>query len=193
VKQLLVLAAVVSVLGASEARAQERGGVRVGVNAATVSTDDSDFDPKVRTGLVVGVFGVVPVNDVFAFQPEALFSQQGAKIEDGSETGTAKIDYFQVPLLARVRLGKNSPAHLLVGPSFGFRTKAEVEVGGETQDIKEDIKKTDVGLVTGVAVNAGPAVVDARYTWGLTNINNDSSDPGKIKNRVFSFSVGLRF
>lgn len=191
-KQLFVLAALVGILGASEAQAQERGGVRIGVNAATLSTDDSDFNPKVRTGLVVGLFGVVPVTDRFAFQPEVLFSQQGAKVEDGGETGTVKIDTLLIPILARVRAWQNAPLHVLVGPSFGFRTKAEVEVDGSTEDIKEDIKKTDVGLVTGVAVNAGPAVVDARYTWGLTNID-DSSDPGKVKNRVFSFSVGLRF
>jgi len=192
VKQLFVVAALVGILGVSDARAQERGGVRIGVNAATVSTDDSDFNPKIRTGLVVGLFGVVPATDMFAFQPEVLFSQQGAKVEDGGETGTVKIDSLLIPILARVRLWRNSPAHLLVGPSFGFRTKAEVEVGDETEDIKDDIKKTDVGLVTGVAVNAGPAVFDARYTWGLSNIDN-SSDPGKVKNRVFSFSAGVRF
>jgi hypothetical protein len=192
VKQLLVVLAVVGVLGVTEARAQDRGGVRVGINAATLSVDEEGFDPKVRTGLVVGLFGVVPVNDLFAFQPEVLFSQQGAKVEDGSDEGKIKLDFLQVPLLARFKLGSNSPAHLLVGPSFGFRTKAEVESNGETEDIKDDVERMDVGLVTGVAVNAGPAVVDARYTWGLRNLDK-SDDPGNVKSRVFSVSVGIRF
>jgi hypothetical protein len=192
VKQLFVVLTIVGVLGVTEARAQDRGGVRVGVNAATLAIDEEDFDPKVRMGLVVGLFGVVPVNSTLAFQPEVLFSQQGAKVEEGSDEGKIKLDFLQVPLLARVKLGSNSPAHLLVGPSFGFRTKAEVESNGETEDIKDEVESMDVGLVTGVAVNAGPAVVDARYTWGLRNLDK-SVDPGKVKNRVFSFSVGLRF
>ena len=191
-KQLLVLTALVSVLGATEARAQDRGGVRFGYNAATLSTDEEGFDPKVRSGLVVGLFGVVPVNAAFAVQPEFLFSQQGAKVEDGSDKATLKIDYVQVPVLGRIRLGANSPAFLLVGPSFGFRTRAESEFNGETQSFKEDVKGNDVGLVTGISVYSGMFVIDGRYTWGLMNID-DSGDVGNTKNRVFSVSAGIRF
>jgi hypothetical protein len=195
VKHLFVWAAVIGVLGAgaTKAQAQDRGGVRIGVNFATLSTDDDqDFNPKTRTGLVVGLYGVVPVNDIFAFQPEVLFSQQGAKAEDGGEEATLKLDYVQIPALARIRLGRTSPAFLLVGPTFGFNTRAESEFNGETEDFKDEVKGNDVGLVTGIAINAGPAVVDARYTWGLMNID-DSTNPGDVKNKVFSLSFGLRF
>lgn len=191
-KHLFVLAALVGVLGATTAQAQDRGGVRVGANFATLSTDEEGFDPKTRTGLVVGLYGVVPVNDIFSFQPEVLFSQQGAKVEDGSDEATVKLDYVQIPALARIRLGRTSPAFLLVGPTFGFNTSAKTEFNGESQDFKDEVKGSDVGLVTGVAINAGLAVVDARYTWGLMNID-DSTDPGNIKNRFFSISVGFRF
>lgn len=195
-KQLFVVLAVVGVLGATEARAQDRGGVRIGLNLANLSGNDSaDLDnTKVRTGIVAGLFGVVPVNDHFAFQPEVLFSQQGAKVEEGSDEGTIKLDFIQIPLLARIRLGMNpsSPVHALVGPSFGFRTKAEVEADGQTEDIKDDVEKTDVGIVAGVAINAGPAVIDVRQTWGLRNLDK-SGDGSKVKNRVFSISAGIRF
>jgi len=193
VKQLLVVLAVIGVLGVTEARAQDRGGVRIGINAATLSVDnEEDFNPKVRTGLVVGLYGVVPVNDIFAFQPEVLFSQQGAKVEDGSDEATLKLDYVQIPALARIRLGRTSPAYLLVGPTFGFNTKAESDFDGQTEDFKDEVKGNDVGLVTGIAINAGRAVIDGRYTWGLMNID-DSTDPSNVKNRVFSVSVGFRF
>lgn len=192
-KQLFVVLAVVGVLGVTEARAQDRGGVRIGVNMATLSVDnEEDFDPKTRTGLVVGLYGVVPVNDIFAFQPEVLFSQQGAKVEDGSDEATLKLDYVQIPALARVRLGRTSPAYLLVGPTFGFNTRAESEFNGQTEDFKDEVKGNDVGLVTGIAIHAGRAVIDGRYTWGLMNID-DSTDPGNVKSRVFSVSVGFRF
>lgn len=191
-KQILVLAAVISVLGATEARAQDRGGVRFGYNAATLSTEEAGFDPKTRSGFVVGVFGVLPVSGVFAVQPEFLYSQQGAKVEDGSDEATLKLDYVQIPVLARVRLGSHSPAHLLVGPSFGFRTRAETEFNGETMDFKDEVKGTDVGFVTGIMVNAGMFVLDGRYTWGLMNISK-GDDPDTVKNRVFAVSAGIRF
>lgn len=196
-KQLFVVLAVVGVLGATEARAQDRGGFRIGLNAANISGNDSSDleDTKVRTGLVVGLFGVVPVNAHFAFQPEVLFSQQGAKIEEGSDKATLKLDYIQIPLLARIRLGMNpsSPIHALVGPAIGFRTKGEIEFDGDTQELEDDeVEKTDFGLVTGIAINAGMAVIDVRETWGLRNIDK-SGDGSKVKNRVFSASVGIRF
>ena len=189
-KKILVLAAVIGVLGATEARAQDRGGVRFGYNAATLSIDEQDIDPKTRHGFVVGFFGVVPVNSMFAIQPEFLYSQQGTTIKDGSDEATLKIDYINIPVLARIRLGAASPAHLLVGPSFGFRTRAESEFDGETTDFKDELKGNDVGFVTGVEVNAGMFVVDGRYTWGLMNIAK--SDPA-AKNRVLSVSAGIRF
>ena len=191
-KRLFVLTVIVGLLGATEARAQDRGGVRFGYNAATLSTDEEGFDPKTRHGLVVGLFGVLPVNEMFAIQPEFLYSQQGAKVEDGSDKATFKIDYVQIPVLGRVRLGAASPAYLLVGPSFGFRTRAETEFNGQTESFKDDVESTDVGLVTGVSVNAGRWVVDGRYTWGLRNIDK-SDDPGNTKNRVLSLSAGIRF
>jgi len=194
VKHLFVVTALVGVLGATQAQAQDRGGFRIGLNAATLSTnDETDFDPKVRTGLVVGLFGTVPITDMVAFQPEVLFSQQGAKVEEGSDSGKIKLDFVQIPLLAKFKLGANSPVHALVGPSFGFRTKAEVEANDETDDIAEDVEKMDVGLVTGVGINVGPGVVDARYTWGLRNLDKTPDSTDKVKSRVFSISFGWRF
>lgn len=190
-KQLLVLTAIVGMLGVSEARAQDRGGVRIGYNAATLSTDEEGFDPKTRHGLVVGLFGVLPVNEMFAVQPEFLYSQQGAKVEDGSDKATLKIDYVQIPVLGRIRLGAGSPAFLLVGPSFGFRTRAESEFNGQTENFKDEVESTDVGLVTGVTANVGRWVVDGRYTWGLKNI--DKNEGANTKNRVLSLSAGIRF
>jgi hypothetical protein len=200
VKQLFVVCAVLGVFGVTEARAQDRGGVRVGLNLANLSGNDvSDLgDTDMRSGLVVGLFGVVPLNENIAFQPEVLFSQQGAKLEDGSDDATIKLDYLQVPLLARFRLGMSpsAPVHALFGPSFGFRTNAEVDVNGETIDdndeFEDQTESFDIGLVAGIGVNAGPAVVDARYMWGLRNIDK-TGDGSEVKNRVFSISVGFRF
>ena len=98
--------------GVTDARAQDRGGVRVGLNLANLSGNDvSDLgDTDMRAWLVVGLFGVVPLNENIAFQPEVLFSQQGAKLEDGSDDATIKLDYLQVLLLARFRLGMSPSA-----------------------------------------------------------------------------------
>ena len=186
-------------LCAAAAQAQPvSGGVRVGLNVANLSfsSETEVTDSKTLTGLVAGAFATVSLNDVVAFQPEVLFSQQGTKLTDGSQSATINLDYIQVPLLGRFRLTKGSPVAVLVGPTLGFRTRAKIDTPGapdEFSDAFEDqIKQFDAGLVTGIGAEVGRLVIDGRYTWGLMNIAKDS-DPGTAKNRVFSATVGLRF
>lgn len=168
-------------------------GVKAGVNLADLSVKDagSTFNASNRTGLVAGVFVTIPGGGIFAFQPEVLISMQGAKFTDGSDSGTVKIDYLQVPLLARIKPSK-SPVGIVVGPSIGYRIRAKMSAAGQDEDFADQVKRTDLGLVTGVVVDVAHVVLDGRYTWGLTNIGKDSGD-GKIKNRVASVTLGFRF
>lgn len=154
-------------------------------------------DSKNLTGLVAGVFVTVPFNDIVAFQPEALFSRQGTKFSEDGETAKIKIDYFQVPLLARFKLASASPVSVLVGPSLGFRTRARLEVPGSpagfSDGFEDEIERFDVGLVAGIGVEVGRLVLDGRYTWGLSNIAKANGNSGTAKNRVFSATAGVRF
>ena len=186
--------AVALLVSAGTATAQPSFGVKAGLNLANLSISEADdtFDPENRTGLVAGVFVTIPGGGIFAFQPEALVSMQGAKFSDGGETGTAKIDYFQVPLLARIGPSK---AAIVVGPSFGYRFRAKLSAAGlstEDEDFSDQIERMDVGLVAGVTADVGRLVFDGRYTWGLTNIEKEAT-ADKTKNRVISLTLGLRF
>jgi hypothetical protein len=181
---------------AATAHAQDVSvGVKAGINLANVSIDGPGdiSDPKNRTGFVAGVFVTVPASGLLAFQPEVLFSMQGSKFSDGGDSGSLKLDYVQVPLLARIKPA-TSPVGFVVGPSIGFRARAKLSVEGEDEelDFKDQVKGSDVGLVTGVVVDVGHVVLDGRYTWGLTNIAKDDDD-GSVKNRVFSVTLGFRF
>lgn len=185
--------AVALLVSAGTATAQTSFGVKAGVNLANVSISEADetFEPENRTGFVAGVFVTVRGGGIFAFQPEVLVSVQGAKFSDGADSGTAKIDYLQVPLLARI-----GPANagIVVGPSIGYRIKAKLSGSGITgdEDFSDQIKRMDLGLVAGVTADVGRLVLDGRHTWGLTNIEEEASAE-KTKNRVISLTVGLRF
>ena len=174
-------------------------GVKAGANFANLafSSETEVTDSKNLTGLVAGLFVTVPINDIVAFQPEALFSQQGTQFSEQGQTAKIKIDYFQVPLLAKIKVSRGSPVSVLAGPSLGFRTRARIEVPGApvgfSDDFEDELERFDLGLVAGVAVEAGQIVFDGRYMWGMMNIGKDTSEPGTAKHRVFSATVGLRF
>jgi hypothetical protein len=193
-----VIVAMVVLTTPAIAWAQEMsGGFRAGVNLSDVSFSTApSFESKNLTGFVAGAFLTVPAHGVVAFQPEVLFSRQGTKLVEGGETATFKIDYVQVPLLARFLVSRGAPVGILVGPSLGFKTHATVDAPGSTADFsnafEESIERFDVGLMTGVSVDVARLVLDGRYTWGLKNIAKESGSES-AKNRVFSFTAGVGF
>lgn len=198
-RKVVVLVALLVAFASPAAAQGVLFGAKVGVNFASLSFDpeDEEVETSMRTGFTAGVLLVVPANARIAFQPEVLFSQQGSKVEDpenAANEGSIKLNYVNVPLLANIRLGGgDNPVSLLVGPQIGFRTSAKAEANGEEEDLKEFTEGTDFGLVTGLSAMFRNVVVDARYIWGLSNINADETDDQKVKNRVFTISVGVVF
>lgn len=192
-KAIIMLALLVAT--ATPAAAQGAGfGVKAGVNFANLNFDpDEGADISTRTGIAAGVFATVPVAPRFAFQPEVLFSQQGAKAEDDGFEATFKLNYVNIPLLANINLGGGeNPVSLLLGPQIGFRTSAKVEGEGEEEDLKDDTESTDFGIVVGIAASIRNIGIEARYTHGLRNINADDEDEQEVKNRVFSILFGIK-
>lgn len=182
---------------ASPAWAQGGGGVLIGANFATIEFSGSDENWDRRTGLVGGAFVTLPLSSSFSVQPEVLYSQKGAKAKEGGDEITLELDYLDIPVLARVTAGGPTGLVLFGGPSFGFKVRArsKLDVGGtkEDTDIGSDVETFDLGLVVGAGLQSRSILVDARYQWGLSNINKDEFDATEVKNRVFSVLLGFRF
>lgn len=184
-------------------------GAKAGVNFASIGGDETeDLDGK--TGFHLGLVAEIPFGERFSFQPEVLYSSQGAKME-GSETfegitvayeGTLTLDYINIPLLAKYYFTPNLNFH--VGPQLGFLVKAEGEeeysFGGETEsetyDLKDDVKGMDFALAAGLGYKMDMGLFfDARYTLGLSNIWDYEDEDGDYsqKNNVIQLSVGFMF
>lgn len=176
--------------------AQVGGGIKVGVNLASLSGfNDPESSTSQRTGLVAGAFLTVGLVPMIAFQPEVLFSMQGSRFHvSGSEfssDATAKIDYVQVPLLLRIGNSGQSAASLygIVGPTFGILARATQD----GQDFKSQLKSTDIGVAVGAGVTLSRLLLEGRYTYGLTDLNKVEDPDGANRNRVISLLVGLIF
>ena len=192
---ITLAAALVACTATASAQEPLTLGVKAGLSFSTVNIDEDDEDVgnlSTRTGLVVGLFGSLPVTPRIAVQPEVLYIQKGTKFDD--EDATLNIDYLEIPVLAEVRLTEGTArVSLMLGPSFGFRTRARLDLDEEeSEDFADLIKAADVGLVTGVSVTSGQLVIDGRYTWGLTNIAEEVLEI-TARNRALSITVGWRF
>lgn len=114
-----------------------------------------------------------------------------------------RINYFEIPLLFKFNLKPATAVnpYLIVGPYVAFRSKATLTVEAmgqsEKEDIKEDIKSTDFGLIGGggleFKVGDMPKciLVEIRYELGLADIDKGASS--KAKNSSIVFNVGVGF
>jgi len=215
-KRLIVILFAIVLLFALTSMASAQGltgyGLKGGLNLANISEDWSEdwdgVDKKMKLGFCVGGFVTYSINEMFAIQPEVLYTQKGAKWEAEDWNDTEKLTYLEIPVLAKVTIptqGNISP-NLFVGPSLGILLSAKYleEWDGESEetDIKDDMKSTDFGLVFGAGVDIGmphsAITVDGRYTLGLTNTCEPYEYDGEEieceeKNGVISFTVGYSF
>jgi len=167
-------------------------GVKAGVNFASFTGDiegESVDDWEGRTGLNFGGVVNIPVSEVFAVQPEVIFSQQGFTETIMGYDVTGRFDYINVPVLADFTVAEG--LSLQAGPQVGFNIKKEVE----TPDGKEDVEDVESVIFDG-AVGAQYKLpiglfFQARFVFGLSNIS--SLDEDDIKNSVISISTGWFF
>jgi hypothetical protein len=60
--------------------------------------------------------------------------------------------------------------------------------------LKDDVTNLDLGFAIGAGLQFGAGSIEARYTHGLSEANEDADAEGlKVKHRVFSVLVGFRF
>lgn len=195
---------------AAPAQAQTRQvGIKAGVNAASLAVEGADDDGEYnerKIGWLAGGFAVLPVTGPLAVQLEALFSQKGAQlsVDEPNLVFSLELDYLDFPILARFDAPATATTrlHVFAGPSLGYRMGARRKASsnqfdfaqGEIVNVEEDIKRFDLGLVAGAGADIGRRlVVDARYSWGLRNVNKDETAGSGMTHRVLSIMAGVRF
>jgi hypothetical protein len=168
-------------------------------NNATVSARANGF---------WGLFTNFQLGRGFAIQPEFLMTRRGADVTSNNSTTRFKLNYFEVPILAKFRLPLANETvfpHLLVGPNFGFKTKFNVsgtDTGNGTTVMANtsDIKKNDVGGLVGAGIDFQTRTsgimftIDGRYGFGFSNAySNNNTTAVTLRNIGWMFSAGLGF
>jgi len=166
-------------------------GARAGLNVASQSISASGYSvsPDSRLGFFVGAYAKIMVSGKIGVQPELFYSSIGAKWPDqGAGVETIKTDYLTLPVFFRYNVTDNF--HLLVGPQFGILMSASGKDNSGTQDIKNQLKSSDMSGVVGAGLDFGPINAGLRYNFGLSNINNIGTTT--VKNNVFQVVVGFK-
>ena len=171
-------------------------GIKAGVNFAKLTGDDVE-DADGRTGLNIGAIFELPISESFSIQPEVVYSQQGLQSEENGIESKLKLDYINIPVMAKFYVSDGFALEL--GPLFGFNINSEFEVDGGGSSASADFEAAsfDLGLGGGISYQFdGGFFLQARYIIGVTNV--DDSDEGgtfedNLTNSVLGISAGFKF
>jgi len=204
-KKMFLIAAL-AVVGMGQSDAQVKFGVKAGPQLTNlVGNDDADAESKF--GFHVGGYANIRFAEQFAFQPEILYSMQGAKQESNYEEfgityhdeDKVELSYINIPLM--MKWYAYDGLNFEFGPQIGFNVGAKAKgdstiTDGDTtvtssydEDI-DDIETVDFGLNIGAGYEMPMGLnFGIRYGLGLTEFVKDSD----MKNSVISLGIGYTF
>ncbi len=157
-------------------------GVKAGGNFATL-TNNSAFEN--RFGLNFGAVADIEFSPKWGFQPELFYSAQGYEGDFNGQDVTARIDYFNLPILAQFKV--TDGFSLQAGPQLGINVRSEQEVEDQ-EPTNLNVTDIDFGVVIGVQVFLDDSFfIQGRYNAGL----NEVLITGDNMNSVFSISLGF--
>ncbi|WP_051719068.1 porin family protein [Hymenobacter sp. IS2118] len=196
-KSIISLLLIAGLHGAAHAQRSAGSNVSLGLKAGpSLSTfgGAQATNDRVIFGFHAGGFANISISDLFAFQPEILYSQKGAEIL--SSNSTTRLSYLDVPLAFHVNTGG---LFFEAGPQVGILLTAENKVGTASTDRKSRYNTVDVGylfglgyqrkkgLGTGLRYNGGITKIGKANTTGSTTVQND------VRNSVFQLYLTYSF
>jgi outer membrane immunogenic protein len=170
-------------------------GLKAGVNSSTLNSDDDLLDVGSLWGAVAGAFVGKNMSENLSLQLEGLFSQRGAKDNTFGDDAKIRLTYLDVPVTARFgsTTANNMHFHAFTGPQLGIKLSSKYTDDNDTDvDLDDSLKSWDFGWTFGAGVEMNRVSLDARYTLGLTNIDESDTD-SSLKNRTFTVLLGYRF
>jgi hypothetical protein len=215
-KKIFLFSAIMLITSAITIQAQFS--VNAGLNLSKMKLDDA-FDGesiKMRPGFHVGAAYGIGIAGGLSFEPGLGFTTKGvnAEYEDDflSSESNMNVLYLRIPVNIKYAIPAG-PVKILIeaGPSLNMgvngNLKYKAEESGQTISVKYDIKfdsdgdeeaeefymkRFDVGLKAGLAVQIKSFIVGFNYEWGLSNLDAYAGD-GEIKNRVMGITLGYAF
>ncbi|MFM9989182.1 porin family protein [Flavobacterium sp.] len=161
-------------------------GFKGGVNFSNLYTEDVDSN-NVLTGFNAGIFAKLPITELFAIQPELLYTTKGAKLTYNNSfvngTSKFKLNYIELPVLLVVNLTNNFNIHAGPYVSYLVDGKATNDSQGTLFDTEnnlsnEDYNKFDTGLSVGVGFDSDKIGFGVRYNYGLQKVGKERNFAG---------------
>lgn len=200
-KTLLIISLTILTITSIKSQEKIQLGIKGGINFTNITSNDL-YNKEYKTGFHVGALVEIPLGNKFSLQPEILYSTQGAEGKvpmlydpfPGAPTpppvfGEFKLDYIQIPVLAKIYLIKNFS--LDIGPSFNFLIKDKEIITSENNSFTYSGFGNNFefsGIIGTSYKFEGGFFGSARYVQGMSEATDSAA-----KNICFQIGIGYFF
>lgn len=218
-KKILLASAIALFAGLN---AQTTFGLKAGYALSKLNTSEGDFEfggieggMKSKSGFYVGGLVEHKFNNKFAIQGELEYANLGGKAEVSLPgiTVTEKMNLNRIVIPVSARYYVTPELGIYAGPYVSFKTnnKVKFEMSGPNAGmvdpsgiregeryveryLNDTLKSTDFGIFLGADYNIHKGLfVDARYSFGLTNMIKNPVDGETLKMNFFQLGLGYKF
>lgn len=155
-------------------------GIKAGANYANVTGS------KINTNAIVnyhaGIVAKIGLTKGLSFQPELLYTTQGASYETALADYKNELGYIVIPAMLQIHLSKSIT--LDMGPQVGFLLNEKNNFDVQKSNTFDASANAGLGLKITNSLFA-----QARYCVGLAELKPNS----EIKNNVVQLSLGILF
>lgn len=185
-KTILSLAFAIFIMAGTGYAQTASFGIKGGLNVYNIhNSNNVVYDPVI--GFHAGGLVHVHLTKSFALQPEVTVSTVGADYKSGPFETRYDLVYINTPLLFQYMF--NNGLRMQAGPQVSFLVDAKTRAGNIKENVRSDFNSVDFGLTTGASYQVPKTGFgfDARYNFGLTNINSN----GSVTSNNRGFQAGI--
>lgn len=162
-------------------------GIKAGLNYANltgtnITVNGTNYKKDAITSYHAGFVAEIKLLDKLSFQPELLYTTQGASYKNGITEIKNELGYIAIPLMAKIYL--NDTFSLELGPQASFL------LSGKNNIDVNNSNTFDFSIAAGIGIKLTENIfIQGRYGLGLTEV----SPTAKTKNSVVQVSAGIMF
>lgn len=155
-------------------------GIKGGVNFSDIEGKIGSMELDTKISYHIGAFYEIGMGNTFSFQPEVIFSVQGADVDSNHSLDEIDLKYINIPMLLKVYL--TPKFSIEAGPQFSYLISDNLK-NIETEDF-------DFALAGGISVYLTNSLfLQGRYVHGLSEFSKEA----EVKNKNIQLSLGLHF
>lgn len=164
--------------------AQIKAGLRFGPNYPDIAR----LHPQESNGFHLGTYMKISFAGILVVEPGVQFSQRKFSTPPANPGNRVRLDYLDVPLIARVSILPF--VHVFGGPQASVLIGKKYR-GAGSFDHTKDLPNQELGAVAGIGINLPLGInVQGSYDFGLSDLEYDGH---LTKNRIFKISLGKDF